>query len=156
MVNPWGMSVAGLVVFGVVAAVVVLLVMSSWQRRWVRVDETRHVAVRAESLDVPITRFLHRLRGAQVRTGQGAWTIEVSRAPWWTVIPAVALFPLGLLFLLFKERSTLDLLVRAGSDGSEIHLIGTTRQDLLEATRTALEALPRAAQPIHREGTSLD
>ena len=89
-------------------ALLLVLLRRTWSTaRWTRVDDEHSVAVTAEALEAPFTRLLSDLPGTRLRTGgQATWTLVVSRASWWTILPAVALFPLGVLSCCSGRRPT--------------------------------------------------
>ena len=111
-----------------------------------RVDEEHAVTVTAGALEAPFTRLLSDLPGTRLRTGgQATWTLVVTRASWWTILPAVALFPLGVLFLLFREEADLVVTLRPTADGSVLRVIGTTRMSVADALRKQSESAGRSA-----------
>jgi hypothetical protein len=135
-----------------VGGVVLLLAVVAWRigsrSAWVRVDDDTSVAVTAEALEAPFTRLLSGLPGSQLRMGgQATWTLVVHRPPWWTVIPACLLFPLGLLFLLFREEADLVVTIRATPDGSRIRAVGRTRRSVAETLGRAVAELPATRRP---------
>ena len=132
-----------------VAGVVGLFVLIVWRlasgAAWIRVDDAHRVAVSADALEAPLTRMLTALPASQVHTGgPGTWTLVLSRAQWWTVVPAALLFPMGLLFFLFREQADLVVTVRSVPDGSEVRLVGTTRRSIADTMRAAAAELPQA------------
>jgi hypothetical protein len=58
------------------------------------------------------------------------------------VIPAIMLFPVGLLFFLFREEADLVVTLRAVPEGSEVRVLGTTRRSFAEALGLAVAELP--------------
>jgi hypothetical protein len=66
----------------------------------------------------------------------------VRRAPLWALLAAVLLFPIGLiLLLLIDEKSDLQLVVRPAPDGSEVLVVGKTRQSVVDTLREAFRGL---------------
>ena len=130
-------------------ALLLVLLRRTWSTaRWTRVDDEHAVTVTAEALEAPFTRLLSDLPGTRLRAGgQATWTLVVTRASWWTILPAVALFPLGVLFLLFREEADLVVTLRPTADGSVLRVIGTTRVSVADALRTAVAELPSAPRP---------
>jgi len=125
----------------VVAAIVVARHLSTAQ--WVRVDRVTPVGVDATALDVPLGRLLGDLPGTRmVAGGPATWTLQVERAQSWTCLPAVLLFPLGLLFLLFKEHGALVVSVRPAAGGAEVRALGTTRLSVHRVLEQAVADLP--------------
>jgi len=132
-----------LVVAGAVVVAAILLWRYASPARWVRVDEARHVAVRAAALEVPFARLLSDLPATDLHAGgPSTWTVSVARPQSWSYLPAVLLFPMGLLFLLFRETAALVVLVRPAAAGAEVHLLGATRLSVLRTLDRALAELP--------------
>ncbi len=135
-----------------VAVAVLLLGILVWRVSgravWTRVDDHTTVTVTAAALEAPLTRLLSALPASQLRMGgPGTWTLVVHRASWWTVVPAVLLFPVGLLFFLFREEADLVVTVRSTRDGSEIRTVGTTRRSVAETLGCAAADLPGSRRP---------
>jgi predicted metal-binding membrane protein len=135
----------------VVAGVVVAAGILAWRflaAPWTRVDTSTAVGVDAPALEVPLARLLSDLPDARlVAAGPTTWTLAVSRTQLWTLVPAVLLFPFGLLFLLFREHASLVVGLRPRASGAEVHVIGTTRQSVRDAVEQALAELPSAGPP---------
>ena len=141
----FGVGALELVVAGVVVVAAILLWRYASPARWVRVDQVRHVAVRAAAWEVPLARLLGDLPATDLHAGGPAtWTVSVARAQSWSYLPAVLLFPMGLLFLLFRDTAALVVVVRPAADGAEVHLLGTTRLSVLRTLERALAELPDA------------
>jgi hypothetical protein len=67
--------------------------------------------------------------------------------PWWTILPAVLAFPVGLLFLLFREEADLLVTLRPTAAGSVLRLVGRTRVSVAQTLREAVAELPDAQRP---------
>ena len=67
--------------------------------------------------------------------------------PWRTILPAVLAFPVGLLFLLFREEADLVVTLRPTAGGSVLRLVGTTRMSVAQALREAVAELPDTLRP---------
>ena len=116
--------------------------------RWVRVDDDHDVAVTPEALEASFTRLLTHLPATRVRAGgRSTWTVVVERAQWWTILPAVLAFPVGLLFLLFREEADLVVTLRPNAGGSVLRLVGTTRMSVAQTLREAVAELPETQRP---------
>jgi hypothetical protein len=112
-------GVPELVVAGAVVVAAILLWRHASPARWVRVDEARHVAVLAAALEGPFARLLSDLPATDLHAGgRSTWTLSVARPQSWSYVPAVLLFPMGLLFLLFRDTATLVVVVRPAADGA--------------------------------------
>jgi hypothetical protein len=139
----FGVGVPELVVAGAVVVAAILLWRHASPARWVRVDEARHVAVLAAALEGPFARLLSDLPATDLHAGgRSTWTLSVARPQSWSYVPAVLLFPMGLLFLLFRDTATLVVVVRPAADGAEVHLLGTTRLSVMRTLERALAELP--------------
>ena len=144
----FGVGAPELVLAGVLVVVGIVLVRVLGTAQWGRVDRVEPVAVTTHALEIPVARLLADLPGTRLQAGgRSTWTLSVERAPWWTLVPAVLLFPFGLLFLLFRQHATLLVTLRAVPGGTEVHLLGTTRLAVRTALDRAIAGLPAAERP---------
>ncbi|QBR91336.1 hypothetical protein EXE57_02915 [Nocardioides euryhalodurans] len=142
----FGIGGVELVVAGAVVVAAILVLRFARPGQWVRVDEVHHVAVEPTALEIPLARLLSDLPSTELHAGGPAtWTLSVRRAQPWTLVPAVLLFRLGLLFLLFREHAAVLAVLRSAPGGSEVHLLGTTRVAVRTTLQRALAELPAAA-----------
>lgn len=142
-IGAWELILAGALV---VALILVARHLSGAQ--WTRVDSSTPVGVDPTRLELPLARLLSNLPATRLVAGGGdTWTISVERAQPWALVPAVLLFPLGLLFLLFREHASLVVILRPAVGGAEVHLLGTTRLSVRRAVEQALADLPSATVP---------
>lgn len=127
----------------VVVIAVGLAYWSGTRSGWTEVDHRWVVVADGAALEQPMTTFLAALPATTLTAhGTLTWTVSVSRSQAWTIVPAVLLFPFGLLFLLFKEQADAQVLVRpAVGGGSEIRLVGRTRFSVQRAMDTAAQTL---------------
>jgi len=142
----FGIGYVELLVGGALVAVVLVGLRWGMRSQWLSVDERWIVGVGQELIEPPLVKLLSNLPAARLQAGSpGTWTVSVSRPPWWTLIPIVVLFPLGLLFLLFQEQADAQVLLRPTRGGTEVRLIGRTRASLRDTIGKALLDVPAPA-----------
>jgi hypothetical protein len=74
------------------------------------------------------------------QSAPGHLCVVLRRQPGWTLVLAVLLFPLGLLFLFIHDNLRLDVTVSAAPSGSAVRVSGRTRKRLAERVGAELEA----------------
>jgi hypothetical protein len=87
----------------------------------------------AEALQAWQAKYSSWLAGAQFQqTGQSPQILTYTRRyiPWWTILLAVILFPIGLLFLLIRNQNILTLSFVAEAGGSRVTIAGTAKDEL--------------------------
>jgi hypothetical protein len=126
------------VLIAVALALGIAVLTSGW--RWSNVNQRWHADAAGLDLESAVQRSLAAAPGRCLAArGEGRVTLTQWRRPMWTIVLAVLLFPLGLVFLLHKVPHTLTVLITSGGrGGSRIDLIGTTRTRTLDALTTAL------------------
>ncbi len=135
----FGIGYVEVLVGGALAAAVMIGLRWGPRSRWLDVDERWLVGVEQPHIEPPLVKLLGNLPAARLRAGSpGTWTLTVSRSPWWTLVPVVLLFPLGLLFLLFQEQADAQVMLRRARGGTEVRMIGRTRAAVRETVGNAL------------------
>ena len=135
----FGIGYVELLIAGALAAAVLIGLRWGTRTRWLDVDERWLVGVEQSHIEPPLVKLLGNIPGARLRAGSpGTWTVTVSRSPWWTLVPVVLLFPLGLLFLLFQEQADAQVMLRPVGGGTEVRMIGRTRTAVSETVAHAL------------------
>jgi len=144
----FGIGTVELVVAGVLVAGSILLWRYTSTAQWVRVDRATPVGVEPSALEVPLARLLSDLPATRlVAGGPATWTISVERPQLWTFVPTALVFPLGPLFLLFKEHASVVVTLRPATGGADVQVLGTTRLAVQRAIEQALADLPAASPP---------
>jgi hypothetical protein len=131
----------------VAAGALVAAVIIGWrwgtQSQWLTVDDRWRLAVTPAEVEPPLSRLLAALPAARLRAPlDSTWTLTVTRAPWWTLVLVVLLFPIGLLFLLIKEEADVEVRRAEVDGGTEIRLVGRTRASVRTTVQRALADLP--------------
>jgi hypothetical protein len=135
----FGIGYVEVLIGGVLAAAVLVGLRWGTRSQWIDVDEVWPVAVEQAQIEPPLVKLLGNLPAARLRAGSpGTWTVTVSRAPWWTLVPVVLLFPLGFLFLLFQEQADAQVMLRPLRGGTEVRIIGRTRASVRDTVGKAM------------------
>ncbi len=101
------------------------------------------------TVDREVRAALADLPGARVaRLEPGHVRVIIRRSPPWTVLVAMLAFPVGLAALLYRQDIPLDVWVYESGHGTQLQLAGPTEAHVLERVRSALLALPRAAEQV--------
>ena len=126
-------TLGGLVFLGMVCALLFLLVKRMQGTRWVTVGEQLW-------LTVPPAEVPQRLAGlglGRVLTpAPDRAALVLRRSPVWVIAPMALLFPLGLLFLFYREDVSVE--VTTDPAGGSAWLSGRTEARTLAAIRGAL------------------
>ena len=135
----FGIGYVEVLVAGALAAAVMAGLRWGTRSQWIDVDERWPVGVEQAHIEPPLVKLLGNLPAARLRAGSpGTWTVTVSRSPWWTLLPVVLLFPLGLLFLLFQEQADTQVMLRPVRGGTDVRMIGRTRASVRDTVGKAL------------------
>lgn len=125
--------VLSLLVLAGICLLLVALVKRMRNSRWVAVGEQ-------VPLTVPWGALPERLAtlgaGRVITPAPDRTALVLRRSPVWIVVPVLLMFPLGLLFLLYKEDVELAVVREPG--GASAWLSGRTEIRALAAVRTAL------------------
>jgi len=145
----FGLGMAELLLIAVMLGLAVL--SSGWMLRWVNVNQRWHAAGEGVDLEQSLLANLSTSnRGSAVATGAGRIILSQRRTPLWTVVLAVIVFPLGLVFLLHKVPQSLNVLITPDHrGGSRIDLTGvTTTRTLDTLTRALVTEHGADAEPV--------
>ena len=139
----FGIGWVEVIASGVLVAAVIIGWRWGMKTQWLNVDERWRLAVAPAELEPPLSNLLAALPAARLSAPLGGtWTLTVTRAPWWTFIPIVLLFPVGLLFLLVTEEAEVEVLRAEVDSGTEVRLVGRTRASVRNTLDQALADLP--------------
>src|SRR4051812_38036007 len=131
-------------------AIVVLVGGSYVAWRMVRRARDRSFYYSAEARRIPEevvaegTQRLLELTGAgYVVTEQGATGTTLTRSvrPWWLICPIVLFFPIGLLFLIYKQVDTVTLTVTPRGPFANVTATGVGPRELHSASGDLIQAL---------------
>ncbi|MFL6159710.1 MAG: hypothetical protein ACJ72D_26790 [Marmoricola sp.] len=122
-----------LVVLAAIVAGLVVLVKRMRSSRWVSVGE--QVPLAHAPTDLP-GRLAALGTGRVITPAPDRAALVLRRAPVWTVLPALLLFPVGLLFLLYREDVALEVTPDPG--GAFAWLSGRTEARTLAAVKETL------------------
>jgi hypothetical protein len=137
-------TIAGLLVLGVLVALLVLLVRRIRSTARVTVVEQLAVPAPATAVDPLLWHALGSVQGSVqgarvLATGLGRYVVVLRRTPPWVIIPVWLTMPLGLILLvLIKEDVVMGVALYETPDGSEIHLSGRSEKNILARVREAL------------------
>ena len=126
-----------------VAIVAALLIAIVWSLdRWVPISLRETLpAAPLSKIEPPVVLLLSNVRGAELSpTGPHTYTVLVRRTPGWVWIPLLFTFPLGLLFLLFKQSGSMVVTLVPLGAGTEVQVTGKTKKSVEKLLRNALAA----------------
>ncbi|RNL64887.1 hypothetical protein EFK50_02580 [Nocardioides marmoriginsengisoli] len=126
-------TLGGLVFLGLVCALLLLLVKRMRGTRWVTVGE--QVWLTVPSAEVP-QRLAELGLGRVLTPAPDRAALVLRRSPVWVIAPMALLFPLGLLFLFYREDVSVE--VTTDPAGDSAWLSGRTEARTLAAIRGAL------------------
>lgn len=141
--SPLAPSGVELLILACVLLPIVLGIWAIFRGRLVRLNEEHRTALTPGELEVPLATSLTSLSWVEVNSAApDTWVLRVTQGAAWTVVLAVALFPIGLAFLLLRDRADLVVMVRPSDGGSTIHLMGRTSVGARDALQRLLTELP--------------
>jgi hypothetical protein len=132
-----------LTVLGVVA-LVVLVFLPGGGSTYDVADETIVRGLSWEAADQVLFRELSEVRGLTlVEAHAGSYTLESASRSAWAYVAAVLLFPVGLIFLLFKSEHRLQVSLSAHESGCRLRVVGTARRrDIDQVAASIRRVLP--------------
>lgn len=125
----FGMGALEILILLGVAALVVLLLVPGGGSTYDVADETIVRGLPWEAADQVLFRELSEVRGLTlVEAHAGSYTLENASRPMWVYVAAVLLFPVGLIFLLFKSEHRLQVSLSAHESGCRLRVVGRARR----------------------------
>jgi hypothetical protein len=129
---------------GLALLICVVVVVIAAVDPWLTASQTLEVeGLTVAELEKPVHGLLGRTRSSELTcTGTGTFVLVVRRTPAWAWIPALLTFPLGLLLLVLVKRSEALLVVlRDVEAGTEVRIIGRTKQSVVRTLAKGLGSL---------------
>lgn len=103
-------------------------------------DETVVPGVSPDVADAVLFRELGEVPGLPlVEAHAGSFTLRRTSRTAWAVVGAIALFPLGLLFLLYAQERYLQVSLSPHPDGCRLRVVGRARRQDVERVSSALQ-----------------
>lgn len=131
-----------LILLAVVGLVVLALLPGGWT--YDVADETIVHGVSVDMADQVLFRELSEVRGLPlVEAHAGSYTLAQKSRSGWTIVGAIVLFPIGLLFLLFTREHRVQISLADHPAGCRLRIVGTAkRRDINRIADTIRRVLP--------------
>ena len=128
-----------LIVVGVVG-LLVLIVLPGGGSTYDVADQTIVHGISWETADQALFRELSEVRGLTlVEAHAGSYSLESASRPAWVYVAAVLLFPVGLIFLLFKSEHRIQVSVSAHSSGCRLRVVGRARRRDIDRVASSIQ-----------------
>ena len=121
---------------------------------WIPTAQTLVVPGRSVAdLEGPIRSLLSHIAGSQVtHSAPGVFMLVVRRSPSWIWLAVLLTLPFGLLLLTLKQSEALQVVLRDQDGGTEIRIVGRTKESVVKTLAKALGSLDARLAIVNQTG----